>query len=173
METLDRQRTVQSLSGQQLECLRLVARGLRSKEIAQQLGLSAHTVDGHLRKAIARLGVPGRLEAARLLDGLEDGAQRLSAQPLSIDVPTAPVDEDPVETVPTRVQEERQLFGQFPTLPPHRPDRPPSFRRLGALHTVALIAILFAAAAVALSCAYPLGVGAQHLADWLSPRDDH
>lgn len=163
-------RTLDVLSAQQLQCVRLVAQGLRSKEIARQLGLSAHTVDGHLRKAISRLGVSGRLEAARLVSRLDGHPQPLSAQPLSVDPASSGDDEGQVGPAPTRVREERLAFGDFPTLASAPIHRSPNVRGLSALNTVLLIAGLIAAAAVALSCAYPLGVGAQHLADWLSPR---
>lgn len=48
-------------------CLRLVARGMSSKEIAQKTGLAPLTVDTYLKQAMARLGASNRREAARKL----------------------------------------------------------------------------------------------------------
>lgn len=51
------------LTERELEILRLVARGLRNKEIARDLGLSVRTVEGHLGHVLAKLGVSSRSEA--------------------------------------------------------------------------------------------------------------
>ncbi|MCE7873115.1 DNA-binding response regulator [bacterium CPR1] len=56
------------LSARQLEILLMAARGLRSKEIADQLALSTKTVEKHRTEIFARLGVRNlaeALEAAR------------------------------------------------------------------------------------------------------------
>lgn len=55
----------------QKACLRLVAQGMSSKEIARQTGLAPLTVDTYVKQAIARLGVSNRREAARRLLELE------------------------------------------------------------------------------------------------------
>jgi hypothetical protein len=47
--------------------LALVAEHWSSKEIAVRLGISPHTVDQHVRRALHRLGAPTRREAARWL----------------------------------------------------------------------------------------------------------
>lgn len=54
-------------------CLRLVAHGMSSKEIAQETGLSWQTVDTYLKQAMARLGASNRREAARLFVAWENG----------------------------------------------------------------------------------------------------
>lgn len=59
------------LSEKQKSCLRLVARGCSSKEIALQIGLSPSTVDTYIKTSMARLGASNRREAARLLETLE------------------------------------------------------------------------------------------------------
>lgn len=59
----------------QAQCLRLVAQGYTSKEIARTLGISKHTVDQRLDRARAALGAADRAAAARLFiarEGLSD-----------------------------------------------------------------------------------------------------
>ncbi|SFP70410.1 helix-turn-helix domain-containing protein [Sphingomonas rubra] len=58
---------IESLSPQQIACLRLVADLRTSKQISELLGISSHTVDTHLSNAVRKLGVSSRMEAARLL----------------------------------------------------------------------------------------------------------
>lgn len=52
------------LSARQMEVVRLVARGLSNKAIAQQLGLREQTVKNHLARASRVLGRTNRLELA-------------------------------------------------------------------------------------------------------------
>src|SRR5690606_4335578 len=58
---------VAKLTEGQLDCLRLVAQHLSSKEIAVELGISPHTVDQRIRQALQTLGVSRRAHAARLV----------------------------------------------------------------------------------------------------------
>jgi len=51
------------LTGREKEILELMAKGLLKKEIADQLGLSYHTVDTHLRNIYAKLHVNTRTAA--------------------------------------------------------------------------------------------------------------
>jgi predicted ATPase/DNA-binding CsgD family transcriptional regulator/DNA-binding XRE family transcriptional regulator len=53
------------LTARQAEVLRLLASGLSNKEIAGQLYLSPATVERHLATVYRKLGVTGRIEAAR------------------------------------------------------------------------------------------------------------
>jgi len=78
------------LTDKQRQVLRLVARGLQSKEIAQALQVSPHTVDYHARGAIEALGVSNRQQAARLLLTAERGQdyQPLIDQPLIVAEPS-------------------------------------------------------------------------------------
>lgn len=62
------------LTPREHECLRLVAQHLSSKEIARTLGLSQHTVDGHLHEARRKLGAPTRRDAVRILLEMEADA---------------------------------------------------------------------------------------------------
>jgi DNA-binding CsgD family transcriptional regulator len=55
------------LTPKETACLRLVARGLSSKEIAGELGIAKTSVDTYCNRARGKLGVGGRQEAARLL----------------------------------------------------------------------------------------------------------
>lgn len=52
-----------ALSSRELEVLRLVAQGLRNKEIAHRLLISLRTVEGHMQGIFAKLGVGSRTEA--------------------------------------------------------------------------------------------------------------
>lgn len=51
------------LSPSELAVLGLAARGLRNRAIAEELGLSVRTVEGHFRGILAKLGVSSRVEA--------------------------------------------------------------------------------------------------------------
>ncbi|MFA5965314.1 MAG: helix-turn-helix transcriptional regulator [Sphingomonas sp.] len=53
------------LTPRQAECLRLLARPMRPKEIALALGLSVRTVEGYIAEAVERLEASGSLAAAR------------------------------------------------------------------------------------------------------------
>jgi ATP/maltotriose-dependent transcriptional regulator MalT len=56
-----------SLTGRERQIAKLAAAGVPSKEIADQLYLSARTVDNHLLRVYAKLGVSGRTELAAAL----------------------------------------------------------------------------------------------------------
>ncbi|HVB10000.1 MAG TPA: response regulator transcription factor [Bacillota bacterium] len=51
------------LTPRELEVLELVTRGLRNKEIGQELGLSPRTVEVHLKNVYEKLGVTSRTQA--------------------------------------------------------------------------------------------------------------
>lgn len=59
-------RPIRPLSERQFDCLKLVADGLSSAEVARRLGLSPRTVDEYLRDACARLGVRTRVQAVAM-----------------------------------------------------------------------------------------------------------
>lgn len=82
---------IASLSPQQVACLRLVAELRTSKQIAEILGISSHTVDTHLSNAVRKLSVLNRMEAARLLvESPLSPPERLTGQspPVASDVQT-------------------------------------------------------------------------------------
>ena len=55
---------VASLTKRELEVLELLARGSLYKEIAERLGISLHTVQGHVKNIYEKLHVQSRTEAA-------------------------------------------------------------------------------------------------------------
>ena len=63
------------LSEGQKICLRLVARGMSSKEIAKETGLTPQTVDTYVKASLAKLGASNRRDAARMLVAWEDTAE--------------------------------------------------------------------------------------------------
>ena len=68
------------LSPGQLDCLRLVAEHFSSKEIANELGISSHTVDQRIRQSLQILGVARRSQAARIVAQESGPYQRLIHQ---------------------------------------------------------------------------------------------
>ncbi|HEX8365238.1 MAG TPA: helix-turn-helix transcriptional regulator [Allosphingosinicella sp.] len=60
-----------TLPENQKACLRLVAKGMSSKEIAKALGLTPQTVDTYVKASMARIGAANRREAARMLVAAE------------------------------------------------------------------------------------------------------
>ena len=75
-----------TLSEGQKACLRLVAQGMSSKEIAKALGLTPQTVDTYVKTSMARLGVSSRREAARIV-AASDISQKLGSPSASLAEP--------------------------------------------------------------------------------------
>jgi DNA-binding NarL/FixJ family response regulator len=67
---------VDALTGRELEVLRLVVRGHSTQAMAEQLGVSRHTVRTHVQQILRKLGVHGRGKIARAAEaaGLVDAA---------------------------------------------------------------------------------------------------
>ena len=107
----------QRLSDPQRECLRLVANGLSSKEIAQRTNLSPQTVDQYLSKAANLLGATNRREAARRFLDLEDGPFRKSEFKTETVADSEILAKVGVSTGDGRWQRIRQMAGQiFPPI---------------------------------------------------------
>ncbi len=51
------------LTAREIEVLRLLTRGLPTRSLAEELGLSAATVRNHIQRLLPKLGVHSRLEA--------------------------------------------------------------------------------------------------------------
>jgi DNA-binding CsgD family transcriptional regulator len=54
------------LSASEVAVVRLVATGATNREVGDQLFLSPHTVNAHLRRIFTKLGIRSRVELARL-----------------------------------------------------------------------------------------------------------
>jgi DNA-binding CsgD family transcriptional regulator len=54
------------LTPQELQISRLIAQGLRNREVAARLYLSPRTIDYHLRKVYLKLGISSRFQLAQL-----------------------------------------------------------------------------------------------------------
>jgi DNA-binding CsgD family transcriptional regulator len=93
---------VARLSPGQLDCLRLVAQHLSSKEIAAELGISPHTVDQRIRQSLQILGVERRAQAARIVDQYSEPYQRLLHQ--SPYIPAGPNSVHPETAVSNQIR---------------------------------------------------------------------
>lgn len=87
------------LTPRQAECLRLLARPMRPKEIALALGLSVRTVEGYIAEAVERLEAGGSLAAARMFADWEQ-AQGPQAPPGNLPGQESRVEEPDLDTPP-------------------------------------------------------------------------
>jgi DNA-binding CsgD family transcriptional regulator len=60
-------RGLPSLTGSELQVVRIIAAGATNREAAEELYVSPHTVSSHLRSAFAKLGINSRVQLARAL----------------------------------------------------------------------------------------------------------
>ncbi len=68
--TLGREKFGVRLSGREVEILRLIASGNRTKEVANILFVSKRTIDYHLANAYLKLGVSNRIQAILAASGM-------------------------------------------------------------------------------------------------------
>ncbi|MFF5932583.1 response regulator [Streptomyces sp. NPDC012508] len=62
----EEQRGLDSLTGRELDVLRLLSRGLTNHDIAAELGTTEGTVKGYVSAVLAKLGADSRVQAARV-----------------------------------------------------------------------------------------------------------
>jgi len=60
---------VEALTPSELRIVRLAAEGRTNREIAHQLYVTLKTVEGHLARAYAKLGIEGRTQLLHALEG--------------------------------------------------------------------------------------------------------
>ncbi|MHA6717874.1 helix-turn-helix domain-containing protein [Sphingomonas sp. RS6] len=101
---------IDQLNERHKACLRLVGKGMTSKEIAQNTGLSPSSVDTYIKHAMARLGASNRREAARMFGHFE-ASQKLG----SPSEPVAPLPAMPAQPSVSEPPERRNLL-QLPPL---------------------------------------------------------
>ncbi|MFF1560870.1 LuxR C-terminal-related transcriptional regulator [Streptomyces sp. NPDC058279] len=61
------------LTAAEVRVVRLVARGLTNRQVAEHLSLSPHTVGSHLRRAFTKLDITSRVELTRLVSHRDSG----------------------------------------------------------------------------------------------------
>ncbi|WP_082006606.1 helix-turn-helix domain-containing protein [Sphingomonas sp. ERG5] len=104
---------IDQLTEAQRACLRLVLTRRNSKEIAQVLNISPHSVDKRIERAVAALGAASRFDAARRLADHEGGQTYEPIAHEPIDVASPAVQAPPRHsTAPSGYG--RRLFGFAP-----------------------------------------------------------
>jgi DNA-binding CsgD family transcriptional regulator len=148
------------LAKRQAECLRLVAAGLTSKEIALELGIgSKHTVDGYVAEAVEALGVGNRREAARLWQRLQGPLTESGADSARVVGDPLVPDRDDALSERQAAEKPEPLGGNLPF-----PTRSRPRNTLTPLATVGWIFAIALLSLVAASLAVAIGNGATGLA---------
>ena len=77
----------ETLTERERQCLRLVFDRLRPKEIGRELGISHHTVNGHLQQAMRKLGATSSIEAARLCHAADrqSAPEKITGYPFGVE----------------------------------------------------------------------------------------
>ncbi|MFJ4051426.1 response regulator transcription factor [Pseudomonas hunanensis] len=57
-----------NITERELDVIQFLSKGLTNKEIAQQLGISQHTVRDHLSSVFKKLNISSRIELALLIN---------------------------------------------------------------------------------------------------------
>lgn len=129
---------VERLTERERDCLRRVARGRSSKEIGAELGISHHTVDLYIKRAIKTLGTTDRRGAARIFEASEGDArrhQRLDTQSPALAEPP------PVRSILPPVRKETVSGIRVPFLRQGRRDN--DLTKVQRLLWIPLLALLF------------------------------
>ncbi len=105
MDTVRASENVASLTEAQRQYLRLVASGMTSKQIAQKVGGSHHTINVQIGIAMRILGATSRHQAAVLLDTIDrTGSYEASHEPPAVADPVMGDESPPTEVVPAGYQ---------------------------------------------------------------------
>ena len=167
-----------SLKDEHRQCLRLVAQGYSSKEIARPLGLHPRTIDQRLDRARKLLGERDRAAAARAFARHEAGGRRYDAviyDPPAV-VPQPPESEDattawgPAPTpVPDIVREAPASVSYGSEFTP--PDAPAGGKRngLSPLLRLTLIVLMVVGLMLAIVAAPSLYDSSQRVANAIEP----
>ena len=140
----EKAKQAQALTDSQTRCLRLVGKGMSSKEIAIETGLSPRTVDQYVNRAALSLGASSRREAARILDSFESGeSKKLQLQsPGVADSPDAGSLASSGGTHPVQ-SNVRSILGWLPPLGGERHDLMPSETLVEIVKAALVAAIAF------------------------------
>lgn len=156
-----------TLSRRQRQCMEGVAEHLDSAQIGERLGISPHTVDGHIAAAVAALGARSRRDAVRIWEESKTATagEKLTGDFPPVDFPTMPPPTEhgsKVREIPTPMSFHEPL-AQFDRRGGNgeRPNR--------TLRVVAIVTGLAAALAILLLAAPQLGRDAQSLANLIQP----
>ncbi|KTE18731.1 MULTISPECIES: helix-turn-helix domain-containing protein [unclassified Sphingopyxis] len=96
--------TIDQLTPREKECLRLLLKPMRAKEVARVTGLSVNTVNEHLKSARRKLGTTDSWSAAQLLRALEDpitnsDTKEWGSSPMAVPVQNSATDTSAFEPV--------------------------------------------------------------------------
>ena len=165
------QNPIPKLSRRQQQCLEGVAARLDSQQIGDRLGISPHTVDGHIAAAVAALGASSRRDAVRIWQSSSctDAGEKFTGDFLPVDFPPCPADWGHGSVV-----REAPAPAVFRESMAHI-DRREGYdeRPRSALKAVAITAGLAAALAILLLAVPQLGQNAQALANLIQPYHQH
>lgn len=147
----------------QLDCLRLVAGNFSSKEIANELGISPHTVDQRIRQSLQILGVQRRSQAARIVAQHCGPYQRLIHQSPYIAAQAAPGHPEASVSQQIRHADRAGGVGDACFLTEQRPAfwpslQPPFATRSNPRNEMSVGQRLFWIAAIAIGAAFSAGM---------------
>ncbi|GGD44927.1 hypothetical protein GRI62_10325 [Erythrobacter arachoides] len=110
------------LTPRQLDCLALVKKGLTSRQVARELGISHRTVETHVAGAIEALQVNNRMAAVTRLDELKrehrEAEKAASTRPFMLGLPYDDADAYLVAFTEPEVSEGAIQSCQFRFFPP-------------------------------------------------------